>query len=68
MPSAPSFVATPEPARNARAVDWNADRDLPTMFDGAARRRRVGLILALIALAAVAATAIAAIASHYRPM
>ena len=51
-----------EPVRS-RNLDLDVD-----MFDGTARRRRIGLAIALFALAVVAATVIAAVASHYRPM
>jgi hypothetical protein len=38
------------------------------MFDGNARRRRVGWTIGLLTLLVLAAVAIATVASHYRPM
>ena len=41
--------------------------ELPDFLDGAARRKRVALIVAAVAILALAAAFTAAIASHFQP-
>jgi hypothetical protein len=61
-------IAAPiERARFQPQPQWDAERDLPTMFDGAARRRRVAWVIAGVALLAVAAAAAASLLSQFRP-
>jgi hypothetical protein len=62
------MIAPPiERPRLRTQPQWDAERDLPTMFDGAARRRRVAWVIAVVALLAVAAAAAASILSQFRP-
>jgi hypothetical protein len=44
------------------------DEEIPDFLDGAARRRRVLLMVSAVAGLALLAAVIATIASHYRPM
>jgi hypothetical protein len=63
-------VAAPlelEQARFQPKPQWDPERDLPTMFDGAARRRRVAWVIAVVALLAVAAAAAASVLSQFQP-
>ena len=64
---APVQAAPIEPARFQPQSQWDSERDLPTMFDGAARRRRVAWVIAVVALLAVAAAAAASVLSQFRP-
>jgi hypothetical protein len=57
----------PTPKRfEAVAFSRNDESDL-AMFDGAARRRRIQWLFALVVLLALAAAAVATVASHFRP-
>ena len=61
---APAIVTAP---RFQPALSRNDELDL-SMFDGAARRRRLQWAFALLALLGVAAAVAATVASHFRPM
>jgi hypothetical protein len=62
VPTSP--VAVIPLSRNEQAFT----EDLPDFLNGAARRRRIGLIVLAVAVLAVLAAFSATIASHFRPI
>ena len=65
---APVALPAPQPARFQRSTSSAEDEEIAKLFDGAAKRRRVAWMFALVALLAVAAMTVAAVASHFRPI
>ena len=68
-PRAPSVIVAPAPApRLELVIDASPyDIDLPPMFNGARRRKKLGLVVAMLLFALVGGMALMAVLSHNQP-